>query len=63
MTFIAEIATTLWSVWKEMFAKFIEITPKIISFFLWVITALVVLPCVFVAGEIYPRWVKWGEGL
>ncbi len=35
--------------------------PKIFSFCLWVIAAAFILPCVFVAGNIYPIWEKWGE--
>lgn len=34
---------------------------KFIHFTLWIVTAALVLPCVFVASVIYPKWEKWGE--
>lgn len=34
---------------------------KIVSFVLWVITFILIMPCMFVATVIYPRWEKWGE--
>ena len=60
---LTEILGSLLAVWGEMWSAFIEILPKVISFILCVLTAIVVLPCVFVAGEIYPKWVEWGEGM
>ncbi len=35
---------------------------KGLHFVAWVISAAFILPCVFVAGVIYPKWEKWGEG-
>ncbi|MCX6715497.1 MAG: hypothetical protein NT077_00585 [Candidatus Taylorbacteria bacterium] len=51
----------LFSLFGEMIAAFFAVLPKIISFILWVLVAIVVLPCVFVAGNIYPKWADWGE--
>jgi hypothetical protein len=34
---------------------------KVIHVTLWAASAVIVLPCVFVAGVIYPKWVEWGE--
>ena len=34
---------------------------RFINFTLWIIAAVFILPCVFVAGAIYPKWEKWGE--
>jgi len=34
---------------------------KFISVVLWVVAAVFIIPCVFVATHIYPYWVKWGE--
>ncbi len=45
----------------DMFAAVIGVLPKVIHFVLWVISAIIILPCVFVAGNIYPAWVKWDE--
>lgn len=42
---------------KDIFSN----VPKIINFALWVFAGVFVLPCVFMAGVIYPLWEKWGE--
>lgn len=42
---------------KEIFSG----VPKVVSFCLWIIAAAFILPCVFVAGVVYPLWEKWGE--
>jgi hypothetical protein len=34
---------------------------KAVSVTLWAASAVIVLPCVFVASVIYPKWVEWGE--
>ena len=51
----------VFNTFKEMFLAFLGVLPKAISLFLWVISAVFILPCVFVAGHIYPKWVEWGE--
>lgn len=33
---------------------------KIVHFSLWVIGAVFILPCVFIATTMYPKWEKWG---
>jgi len=53
--------TEVFNLIGELFGAFFSVIPKVISFFLWVIVAIIVLPCVFVAGHIYPLWVEWGE--
>ena len=35
---------------------------KGISFIIWLVLGILILPCVFVAGHIYPMWAEWGEG-
>lgn len=50
LSFVIELIT-------DMFSN----VPKIISFILWVFAAAFILPCVFIAGVIYPLWEKWGE--
>ena len=45
----------------EMFKAVLGVLPTVISFVLWVLSAVIILPCVFIAGNIYPSWVKWGE--
>jgi hypothetical protein len=46
---------------KEMLEVGLAFLPKFISFFLWIISAILILPCVFIASNIYPKWTKWGE--
>jgi hypothetical protein len=58
--FVAAIGA-LFHLFGEMLSALFSVLPKIISFLLWVIVAVIVLPCVFVAGNIYPAWVEWGE--
>jgi len=45
----------------DMLVAFFRVLPTVIKFVLWVLSAIIILPCVFVAGTIYPNWVKWGE--
>ena len=63
METIEQVTTTLWNVWCEMWNKLIEVLPRAILFILWILVAIIVLPCVFVSGVIYPKWVDWGENL
>jgi hypothetical protein len=58
---IKEIFTTLWEIWKEMFSVLMAILPKFLGFALWAICGVFILPCVFIAGSMYPKWVEWGE--
>ena len=60
---IGELFTALWDVWKEMFGYLVEILPKVISFTLWVLCGLIILPCMFIAGELSPKWIEWGEDM
>ena len=61
MLTFGETLTELFNVWKEMLLAFWSVIPKAISVFLWVLSAIIILPCVFIAGNIYPKWVEWGE--
>ena len=58
-----EILGGLWGVWKAMFSDLIAFLPRVFSFVMWVLLAVLVLPCVFVAYHIYPIWTDWGENL
>jgi hypothetical protein len=56
-----EAFMAFFSLIGEMIGAFFAVLPKVIHFILWVLTAIIILPCVFVAGEIYPKWVEWGS--
>lgn len=51
----------VFKVFSEMFSAFFGVLPKVFSLCMWVLTAVFVLPCVYVAAHIYPKWVEWGE--
>lgn len=59
---IGQLFKTLWSVWAEMFTALLGILPKLVSFILWVLAAVIILPCVLVSNHYFPKWVEWGEG-
>ena len=46
----------------DLAKSFFAALPKAVLFVLWVACAFFILPCVFVAGTIYPAWTEWGEG-
>ena len=63
MEMIGQMITELFKVWSAMWSAIWAVLPRAIGFFLWILSAIVILPCVFVSGVLYPRWVKWGEDL
>lgn len=60
---VSEIIGGVFTLLGTIFEAIAEFAPKIISFLLWCLLAILVLPCVFIAGNIYPLWVEWGEEL
>lgn len=55
------VLTALWEVWKEMASLLWAFIPKAIHFSLWAIAGIIILPCVFIAGNLFPTWQEWGE--
>jgi len=45
----------------EILLGILSVIPKILSFVLWVLCAIIILPCVFIANNLYPLWITWGE--
>lgn len=39
----------------------LKIVPKALGFIVWILCGIIILPCVFIAGNLYPVWVKWGD--
>ena len=60
-TFIVEVFSTLWELTTEILSGVWSVVSKGLLFLLWASLALIILPCVFVAGHIYPVWSEWGE--
>jgi len=44
--------------WKD---EFFPLFKKFMHLFLWALSAIVVLPCVFVTHHLYPLWEEWGK--
>ncbi|MGC9605644.1 MAG: hypothetical protein ABSF56_02750 [Minisyncoccia bacterium] len=61
MEMFGDAIGALFKLWEEMFLVILAVLPKAFKLVLWVLLAAVILPCVFVAGNIYPKWVEWGE--
>jgi hypothetical protein len=61
MEMFGDAIGALFKLWGEMLLVILAVMPKVIKFVLWILFAVVILPCVFVAGTIYPKWVEWGE--
>ena len=59
---VGSMIKAFFDVWKEIFSGLFSVLPKAIYFCLWLLSAVIILPCVFIAGTIYPKWVEWGEG-
>jgi hypothetical protein len=38
-----------------------EAAIKILKFVVWVVSGVFILPCMFVASVLYPKWEKWGD--
>ena len=63
MESISDMFKGLISVWGEMFSALMGVLPTIFMYSLWVIMGIFILPCVFIAGSIYPWWTEWGSDL
>jgi hypothetical protein len=44
-----------------MFDAVWEFIPGIFSLVLWIICGIIILPCVYVSGVLYPLWTEWGD--
>ena len=45
----------------EFIKSALSMLPKAVLFLIWVACAFLILPCVFIAGTLYPAWSEWGE--
>lgn len=63
MSLIWEMAKSLWEVWTEMFGVLMGALPRLLSLVLWILSGIIILPCVYVAGNLYPAWTDWGGEL
>jgi len=63
MEVVTTIAKGLWEVWAEMFGALMGALPRLLSLVLWILCGIFIVPCVYVAGNIYPAWMDWGGEL
>lgn len=58
---IETIFTSVFTLIGETVVAILSALPRILGFILWVTAAVIILPCVFVASQLYPLWAEWGE--
>ncbi|MDE1974960.1 MAG: hypothetical protein KGI49_00415 [Patescibacteria group bacterium] len=63
MDTVGDLLKGIMNIWVEMLFAILSIFPKFIKLALWALMAIIILPCVFVAGTVYPAWEKWGQEL
>ncbi len=61
METIESFLSPFWAILTFIYERLKEFVPMALRFMLWVICGILVLPCIYVAGNLYPRWVEWGE--
>ena len=61
MQTIGDVIKALFNVWKEMALAFISVFPKLIKVILWLACGVFIIPCIFIAGTLYPMWEEWGK--
>ncbi len=55
------VGAEIFELLKEAITGIFAVVSKITLFLIWALLALIILPCVFVAGHIFPLWQEWGE--
>ena len=55
------IGADAFEIVREILSGIWTVAAKVTLFGVWALLALIILPCVFVAGHIYPLWQEWGE--
>ncbi len=63
MDAILELLKSFWALTAGLIGSLLALIPKAVILSLWVACGIIVLPCVYVAGILYPKWVDWGEKL
>jgi len=59
----SELGKHLWEIWTEMFKILFEFLLKAVVVLLWILCGVIILPCAFIAGNLYPKWTEWGDKL
>ena len=60
---ISTLFSTLWEVWKEMASALWAIVSKLLKLSLWILSGIIIVPCVYIAGSLYPMWQEWGDDM
>jgi hypothetical protein len=61
MEMVGEAFSLLGGLAKEIAGALVDVVPKLLSFILWVLCGIIILPCVFISGTFFPKWTDWGE--
>lgn len=59
MEVISEIVSSV----IELIQETMGLSIKFVNVLFWAIAGALILPCVFIAGNVYPMWEKWAENL
>lgn len=63
MEIISEMISGIWGAIMQIAKAMGPGIKLMVSLTLWVLSALFILPCVFVANTLYPKWEEWGGNL
>jgi hypothetical protein len=58
---VTEMIGGFFSVLKEILGALAGVLPTAVSFLFWVLCGIIILPCVFIAGNFFDKWTKWAE--
>lgn len=61
MEIFGEIVKGLFDMSKEIWMALYPMAKTAIMFTLWVLAAVLIIPCVYVSNSFYPVWEKWSE--
>lgn len=61
MGVLGEAFGPIWELLGAIKDELAEMLPKAFKFTLWVLSGIIILPCVYIAGNLYPKWVDWSE--
>jgi len=63
MEIVSELFSDLIKIWKEMLVLAWTAFVRLFKILIWLLCAIIILPCDYVAGNLYPLWIEWGEDM
>lgn len=58
-----EVISEIVDAMIELIQESIGFSIRFLNVLFWAIAGAFILPCVFIAGNVYPKWEKWAENL